>query len=610
MEINGLLAAGIYDWPVISQISWLLGQVMNGIYNLLDAIGINNIGISIIIFTIIVYTLLIPLTIKQQKFSKMQSVMTPEIRKIQKKYEGKRDQASMLKQQEEMNAVYDKYGTKMSSGCLPSLIQMLFLFGLYPVVQNIPRYVGKVHDVYMPLVEKIQSVAGSQAIMEKIGEASPVLMNPDSYDYSKANTLVEALYKFQDATWNTLVDKIPQVEGLVNSTRDQIDNLNQFLGVNIGAHPWNLLMDALKDFSILGIILAVIIPVLAGLTQFISVKLSQAGSTSMMDDKDNPMAGSMKTMMYTMPLISVVFGFTLPAGLGLYWVASAAVRCIQQLAINKYLSKKSVEDIIAENQKKMKKKIEKKGTSAKEINRMATTSTRNVGNSSRSGKSQAEKDEKIRRAQEMAKNAKPGSLTAKANLVRDTTAARRQIRPIRLLLKRKERNKMKGSIRVSARTLDDAITEASIQLGVTSDKMEYNVIEKGSAGFLGIGMKQAVIEAWKKEEPEEEKQEIFTTFSEEEILEGLKEERPVREKKEKKHKEGKREAGKEDRKQPEAAEEKKETEVKEEPKTEDKKPEEAPVKEEKSKLAEVGASDNKSCRRVCSRYAESYEHGC
>ena len=175
-------------------------------------------------------------------------------------------------------------------------------------------------------------------------------------------------------------------------------------------------MVALKDFSIIGIILAVIIPVLAGLTQFLSVKLSQAGS-SMMDDKDNPMAGSMKTMTYTMPLISVVFGFTLPAGLGLYWVASAAVRCVQQLAINKYLSKKSVEDIIAENQKKMKKKIEKKGTSAQEINRMATTSTRNVGSSSKSKKSQAENDEKIRRAQELAKNAKPGSLTDKANLV-------------------------------------------------------------------------------------------------------------------------------------------------------------------------------------------------
>ena len=148
---------------------------------------------------------------------------------------------------------------------------------------------------------------------------------------------------------------------------------------------------------------------------------------------------------------------------------------------------------------------------------------------------------------------------------------------------------MKGSIRVSARTLDDSITEASIQLGVTSDRMEYNVIEKGSAGFLGIGMKQAVIEAWKKEDPEEENQEIFRTFSEEEILKGLKEERPVREKKEKKYKTGKREEKKEERKQPKPEEEKKAAEVKEMPKAEEKKPDPETVseKEEKNKLAEV-----------------------
>lgn len=64
---------------------------------------------------------------------------------------------------------------------------------------------------------------------------------------------------------------------------------------------------------------------------------------------------------------------------------------------------------------------------------------------------------------------------------------------------------MNGSIRVSAKTVDDAITEALIQLGVTSDRLEYEVIEKGSAGFLGIGMKQAVIEARRKPEPKEEK---------------------------------------------------------------------------------------------------------
>ena len=118
MEVYGLLASGYGEWPIIKQIAWLLGQVMNGIYNVLSAIGIENIGICIIIFTVIVYTFMIPLTIKQQKFSKMSAVMQPELQKIQKKYEGKKDQASMLKQQEEMQIVYDKYGTSMSSGCV------------------------------------------------------------------------------------------------------------------------------------------------------------------------------------------------------------------------------------------------------------------------------------------------------------------------------------------------------------------------------------------------------------------------------------------------------------------------------------------------------------
>lgn len=79
---------------------------------------------------------------------------------------------------------------------------------------------------------------------------------------------------------------------------------------------------------------------------------------------------------------------------------------------------------------------------------------------------------------------------------------------------------MDGSIRISAKTVDDAITEALIQLGVTSDKLEYEVIEKGSAGFLGIGMKQAVIEARRKKGIAEETdilQEIKNEIKKEEI---------------------------------------------------------------------------------------------
>ena len=371
----GILAAGYGDWPIIKQIAWLLGKLMNGIYNFMDSVfHVQNIGVCIIIFTVIIYTLMIPLTIKQQKWSKMSAVMNPEIQKIQKKYAGKTDQASMLKQQEEMNAIYEKYGTSPTGGCLPMLIQMPILFALYPVIYSIPQYVDGVKKIYMPVVEQIMATDGFQKIMETIGSAKPVLMSPSAYDYSQADTLVNVLYKFQDSTWQVLVDKMPSLEGIVQSTTNTMGHLNSFLGINIGETPWTMLTTALKPFSIVGIILAVIIPIAAGLSQFISVKLQPQPES----DPNNQMASSMKTMTYTMPLFSVFLGFTLPAGLGLYWAVSAIVRCVQQLIINKYLSTKSTDDLIKENQERAAKKREKKGTSAKEINRMATTSTKNV----------------------------------------------------------------------------------------------------------------------------------------------------------------------------------------------------------------------------------------
>lgn len=418
MEVYGLLAVGggFYDLPIIKQVSWLLGLIMNGIYNVMSAIGIENIGVSIIIFTVIVYMILMPLTIKQQKFSKMQAVMQPEIQKVQKKYANKKDQASQLKMQEEMTLVYDKYGVKMSSGCLPSLMQMVFLFGLYPVVQYVTEFVTKVRDVYTPVIQQIQATSGYEKIMETV--AKTVVPNIGSFDLSTEKGMANVLYKFQNSTWDALIEKIPSIEGTVDSTLTKVSDMNYFLGIDIGSHPWELLKDALAAASVLGVILAIIIPVLAGVTQFISVKLTQMGSSgAALQDSDNPMASSMKTMTYTMPLISVFFGFSLPAGLGLYWVASAVVRSIQQVAVNKYLKDKSIDDMIEENRKKAQKQREKKGTSAEEINRMATKSTRNVGSSKANKELDPAKEEKIKKAQEMAKNAKPGSLTAKANLV-------------------------------------------------------------------------------------------------------------------------------------------------------------------------------------------------
>lgn len=410
----GVLAAGYGDWPIIHQIAWLLGKLMNGIYNIMDGVfGVQNIGVCIIIFTIIIYTLMIPLTVKQQKLSKMSAVMNPEIQKIQKKYANKKDQASMLKQQEELQIVYEKYGVSPTGGCLPMLIQMPILFALYPVIQNIPKYVDGVKAAYMPVVDQIMQVDGFQKIMETIGSAKPVLMSATAYDYSKADTLVQVLYKFQDSTWNTLVDKMPSIETVVDATTKTMGHLNNFLGINIGETPMTMLTNSLHPFSIVGIILAVIIPIMAGLAQFISVKLQPQPAM----DENNQMAASMKTMTYTMPLFSVFLGFTLPAGLGLYWAVSAVVRCVQQVAINKYLQTKSLDDMIKENQEKAAKKREKKGTSAKELNKMATTSTKNVENKKTSTMSEKERQEKLEKAASYNKNAKAGSLASKANMV-------------------------------------------------------------------------------------------------------------------------------------------------------------------------------------------------
>ena len=137
------------NWPIIGQIAELLGIVMNFIYEMLDKIlpsDVGLVGLSIILYTILVYMIMMPLTIKQQRTSKMTSVMNPELQAIQKKYKNKRDQASQMRMQEEMQQVYDKYGTSMTGGCLPMLLQMVLLFSLYPVVYQIENYVPAIKD--------------------------------------------------------------------------------------------------------------------------------------------------------------------------------------------------------------------------------------------------------------------------------------------------------------------------------------------------------------------------------------------------------------------------------------------------------------------------------
>ena len=120
--------------PIIGQVAWLLGKIMAGIFNVIDFIGIPNVGLAIILFTIVVNLLMLPLTIKQQKFSKLSAKMQPEIQLVQAKYKGKKDNDSMMAQNQEVQAIYAKYGVSPSGSCVQLIIQMPILFALYRVI--------------------------------------------------------------------------------------------------------------------------------------------------------------------------------------------------------------------------------------------------------------------------------------------------------------------------------------------------------------------------------------------------------------------------------------------------------------------------------------------
>ena len=190
MDVSVLVAtkAGSIMGPIAS----VFGYIMDFLFRITSSMGIMNIGLCIILFTIITKLLLFPLTIKQQESSKLMSLMNPEIKAVQNRYKGKTDQASMAKQQVEMQAVYEKYGSNPMAGCLPMAIQLPIIFALYRVIYNIPAYVPSVRVFFDNVANPLM---GQPDYINKISElASGVGMAVDKVDYTVANKVVDMLY--------------------------------------------------------------------------------------------------------------------------------------------------------------------------------------------------------------------------------------------------------------------------------------------------------------------------------------------------------------------------------------------------------------------------------
>lgn len=416
-----------YDGAILGPIARLLGLVMNGIYYLMSLIGIENVGLCIILFTIIVYLLLFPLTYKQQKFSKLSQKMQPEIQAIQKKYNGKKDQASMMAMNEETQAVYQKYGVSMMGSCVQLLIQMPLLLALYQVFQNVPAYVTGVKNNFMPLVEGIMATSGYQDKMTQLVTDLGIYTRPAA-DFTVTdqttltNFVVDVLYKMNSNGWDTLKEVFPSLTDIISSTYETVSHVNNFFWLNISDTPWQIITTNFQAGSYLLVIGALLIPVVSYLTQIINVKLMpQSGSTS--GDNADAMARQMKMMNRTMPLFSFVICFTVPVGLGVYWIAGAVVRSVQQFFLNKHFEKINLDDIIKKNQEKAKKKREKMGISENQISNAARINTKKIVEPSvgaASNKmSSAERERQIEKANAAKAKAKAGSMAAKANMVRE-----------------------------------------------------------------------------------------------------------------------------------------------------------------------------------------------
>ena len=316
---------------------------MDGIYR----IGIHNVAWCIIIFTVIVNLLLLPLTIKQQRFMKLNSIMQPELMALQKKYKDRKDQATQQKMMLEQQAIYDKYGATPTGGCLTTFIQLPIMFALYQVIYRIPAYIGAIKDMLMNVVTPVMEQPG---YIDKIAELAKANNLPiDKIDYTVADKMVDLFGKFNAAAWEELKGIFPALEKVITESSEKFLGVNSFLGgLNLTEAPG-------FKFS-----LALLIPILAGLTQWISVKTMNVNNNAAQNE-DMPGAGAMKSMNTIMPIMSVFFCITFPIGIGIYWVASSTVRIFMQLGINQYMKKIDVDKMIKSNIEKRNKKREKKG---------------------------------------------------------------------------------------------------------------------------------------------------------------------------------------------------------------------------------------------------------
>ena len=406
-----------YSGAILGPIAKFLGWIMNGIYiAMYKLFGIENVGLSIILLTVLIYMCMLPLTYRQQKFSKFMQKMQPELNAIREKYNGKTDQASAMAMQQETQLLYDKYGVSPSGSCVQMLIQMPIWFALYRVFYNVPAYIGSVKDHFSGLVSGITATEGFTDTLTTL--MSDLKISTATVDLTTSgdtlnNYIIDLLYKVPSTGWDKVTEAFPHLADSVTTLVSHIDNFNYFIGLNISDTPWNIITTNFQSHSYGFVILALLIPIAAYVSQLLNLKLMpQTGA------ENDQMGQQMKMMNNMMPLMQLFLSFTVPVGLGLYWIFSAVCRSVQQFILNKHFEKVDMDELIRKNQEKAKIKREKKGISENQIRQAAAINTKTIANKANTSTS-AQRELELEKANAAKANAKEGSLAYRANMVRE-----------------------------------------------------------------------------------------------------------------------------------------------------------------------------------------------
>jgi len=316
---------------IISPIANLLGMIMNFIFNMVHSIiPTGSLGFSIIFFTIVVRFILLPLMINQQKSMQRMQKVQPQIQKIQDKYKNKKDPEAQQKMSQEMAALYQKNKVNPLGGCLPLLIQMPIIFALFQVLRSPAVHIEQVGSIYTQLAEQVMTIPNYSTILEGFLKGKAIR----SFDPNSMDSVVMLLSQFHTFDWTQLLNQLgeigttmlTQMEGLIA----QLQKMNFFLGINLTDTP---------GMTFPGILL----PIIAGGTTYLSTKFGMTNNTQNKGkDKasESTAAQTQNTMMLMFPFLTAFMTYTLPAGLGLYWITSNVFQIFQQLAINKTLSSK------------------------------------------------------------------------------------------------------------------------------------------------------------------------------------------------------------------------------------------------------------------------------